>query len=56
MLRDGVGLGQFPPRPDVDDGLDDGVTLLVHEGEGRALVGHGQSELALVDQTDLLDL
>lgn len=56
MLRDGVGLRQLPAGSDVDDGLDDGVALLVHEGERRALVGHGEGELALVHQADLFYL
>lgn len=55
MLGDGVGLRQLPPRPDVDDGADDGFALLVHEGERRALVGDGQGKLVLIDQTDLLN-
>lgn len=56
VLWDGIGLRQFPAGPDVDDGLDDGVALLVHERERRALVGHGEGELALVHQADLFDL
>lgn len=56
VLGDGVGLGQLPARADVDDGPDDGLALLVHEGERGALVGNGQGELVLVHQADLLDL
>lgn len=56
MLRDGVWLRQLPARSDVDDGLDDGVALLVHERERRALVGHGEGELALVHKADLFNL
>lgn len=56
MLGDGVGLRQLPACADVDDGLDDGVTLLVHECERRALVGHGEGELALVHQADFFYL
>lgn len=56
VLGDGVGLGQLPARADVDDGPDDGLTLLVHEGQRGALVGNGQGELVLIHQADLLDL
>lgn len=56
VLGDGVGLGQLPARADVDDGPDNGFTLLVHEGEWGALVGNGQGELVLIHQADLLDL
>lgn len=48
MLWDGVGLRELPARADVDDGVYDGLALLVHEGERRALVSDGQGELALV--------
>lgn len=56
MLWDGVGLRELPACADVDDGVYDCLALLVHEGEWRALVGDGQSELVLVHQADLLDL
>lgn len=56
VLGDGVGLRQLPARADVDDGPDDGLALLVHEGERGALVGDGQGELVLIHQADLLDL
>lgn len=56
MLRDGVRLRELPACSDVDDGVHDGIALLVHEGEWCALVGDGERELVLVNQADLLDL
>ncbi|KAG9341392.1 hypothetical protein JZ751_019199 [Albula glossodonta] len=55
VLGDGVRLRQLPARADVDDGMDDCLALLVHEGQRRALVGDGQGELVLVHQADLFD-
>lgn len=39
----------------MDDGLNDGITFLVHKCEGCALVGHCEGELALIDQADLFN-
>ena len=56
MLWDRVGLRQLPACPYMDDGLDDGVTLLVHECKRCALIGHCEGELALIHETNLLNL
>lgn len=56
VLRDGVRLRQLPARPDMDDRLNYGITLLVHESEGCALVGHGEGELTLIHKANLLNL
>ncbi len=56
MLRNGVWLRELPACADVDDGLNDGFALLVHERERGALVSDGQCELVLVHQAYLLDL
>lgn len=56
VLRNGVRLGELPACADMDDGLNDGFALLMHERERGALVSDGQCELVLVHQTYLLDL
>lgn len=42
--------------PDMDNGLNDGVAVVVYEGERPGLVGDGERELVVVDEADLLDL
>lgn len=53
MNCDGVGLGKFPARADVDDVVNDVVTVIVDEGERPRLVGDGQRELVIIHQTNL---
>ena len=52
----GIGLGQFPAGANVNDRLDDVVTVVVNERQRTRFVGDGQGELVVIDQTDFFDL
>jgi hypothetical protein len=56
MHGDAIRLAQLPPGPYVNDGLDNGVAIVVNKGEGPGLVGNGERELVVVHQADLLYL
>ena len=45
----GVGLSQLPASANVNDRLDDVVTIVVNEGQRTCFVGDGQGELIVVD-------
>ena len=46
-------LRELPASADVDDGLDDAVTVIVNEAQRSTLVGNRQSKLVVIDQTHL---
>lgn len=51
-----IRLRQFPPRPDVDDGLHNAIAVVVDEREGARFVGDSKRELVVVYQADLFYL
>lgn len=48
-----LGLRQLPSGPDVDDVVDNVITVVMNERKGSALVGYRQCELIVINQTDL---
>lgn len=48
-----LGLRQLPSGPDVNDVVDNVITVVMNEGKGSALVGYRQRELIVINQTDL---
>lgn len=41
-------LGEFPASADVNDGLDNAVTVVVDEAEWSTLITNGQRELIVI--------
>lgn len=53
MDRHRLGLRQLPSGPDVDDVMDNVITVVMNEGEGSTFVGYRQRKLIVINQTDL---
>ena len=46
-------LGQFPSGPNMDDGLNDAITVIMDERKRATLIGYRQGELVVIHQTHL---